>query len=327
VPLSLSGTGLIAAYLIIFSLTWLAWIGRDRRHDLLLRLSQNMTARLAIAGSAVVAILAISWTANQPDGRLHISFFDVGQGDATFIQTPSGRQILIDGGAYPTLLHDHLGREIPFWDRDIDLVIATHSDTDHIAGLPGVFDRYQVTQLITNGQESEEASFKALDAAAAEQNTSIHKTIAGEVISIGDGVRLEILSPSAQQLLASGSQHDNDSSVCLRLVYKDFSLLLTGDVSQKVEGELVQSGRPLSALLYKAGHHGSKSSNSRNFLEAVRPEYVVISSGEENRYGHPHEEVLRRVSDVGAAVLRTDELGTIEVVTDGQAMWWEANDE
>ena len=101
-------------------------------------------------------------------------------------------------------------------------------------------------------------------------------------------------------------------------------MLLTGDASQNVESELVQSGRSLSALLYKAGHHGSKSSNSRNFLETVQPEYVVISSGEENRYGHPSPEVLERVAEVGAAVLRTDELGTIEVVTDGQAMWWES---
>jgi competence protein ComEC len=108
------------------------------------------------------------------------------------------------------------------------------------------------------------------------------------------------------------------------LVYGNFSLLLTGDAGQAAEREMLASGRPLSAVVYKAGHHGARSSSGESFLRAIRPQYVIVSAGEGNNYGHPHEEMLDRAAEVGAAVLRTDELGTIEVITDGDVMWWEA---
>jgi competence protein ComEC len=109
-------------------------------------------------------------------------------------------------------------------------------------------------------------------------------------------------------------------------VYGDFSLLLTGDAGEEAERDMLRSGRNLRSLVYKAGHHGAKSSSTAPFLEAVRPTYIVVSAGEGNRYGHPSPELLRRAANVGAAVLRTDELGSIEVITDGQAMWWESRD-
>jgi competence protein ComEC len=111
----------------------------------------------------------------------------------------------------------------------------------------------------------------------------------------------------------------------LRLVYGDFSLLLTGDAGMAAEEQMLRNRSDLSAVVYKAGHHGAKTSSSSDFLEAVRPGYVVISAGEGNHYGHPDPEVLERVADMGAAVLRTDELGTVELITDGQAMWWESS--
>jgi competence protein ComEC len=277
-----------------------------------------------LAGIAIVAILVVAWGLSQPDGKLHVSFLDVGQGDATFIQTPSGRQILIDGGALPSVINDHLGRQIPFWDRDIDIVVATHPDADHVAALPGVFDRYRVGRLITNGQDAEEQSYQALLAAAAENETPVHPVAAGEVIVIDDGVRLEILNPSSPQPLAPNPQSDNDNSVAIRLLYGDFSLLLTGDAGTPAERQMLSGGQRLAALVYQAGHHGARGSSSPAFLEAIRPQYVVVSAGEGNRFGHPHEEVLQRAADVGAAVLRTDELGTIEVISDGQTIWWEA---
>jgi len=159
----------------------------------------------------------------------------------------------------------------------------------------------------------------------ADENTvPIHRAKAGEIIELGDGVRLEILNPSNPQPLAPSPGHDNDLSVALRLVYGDFSLLLTGDAGAAAEREMLASGRPLSAVVYKAGHHGAKSSSSELFLNAVNPQYVIVSAGEGNNYGHPHPEVLARAAAVGAQVLRTDELGTIEVSTDGEMMWWEA---
>jgi competence protein ComEC len=323
VPISISPLAIVALFAAILGLTWFARQTPDRRNELLERLSYNLPRRAILAALSIVAILAVVWALSQPDGELHVSFLDVGQGDATFIQTPSGRQILIDGGAFPSVLNDHLGREIPFWDREIDIVVATHPDADHVLGLPGVFDRYRVGRLITNGQEAEEESYQALLAAASENEVPIHPAVAGEIISIGDGVQLEILH-SSDQPPSTSDRSDNDSSVATRLLYGDFSMLLTGDAAEAAEREMLSSGRPLASLVYKAGHHGARDSSSAAFLEAVRPQYVVISAGESNRFGHPHEEVLRRAADVGAAVLRTDELGTIEVFTDGRAMWWES---
>jgi competence protein ComEC len=314
----------VALYALIFGLTWFIRQSPERRSGLIAQFGQKLPQRVAFTGLAIVALLAVAWVLSQPDGKLHISFLDVGQGDATLIQTPSGRYILIDGGLYPSVLNDHLGREIPFWDRDVDLVIATHPDEDHVAGLPGVLERYDVGLLITNGQAAQEESYQALLDVATENAVPIHQATAGEIIDIGDGVRLEILNPSSPQALTPSPGHDNDLSVALRLVYGDFSLLLTGDAGAAAEREMLASGRPLSAVVYKAGHHGARSSSSASFLRAVLPRYVVVSAGEGNNYGHPHEEMLDRAAEVGAAVLRTDELGTIEVITDGDVMWWEA---
>ncbi len=324
VPVTISPAGVLLFYAAIMGLTWFALSPAEKRAVRMDQYGKKAPQRAAFAGLAIAAILVVTWLFSQPDGDLHVYFLDVGQGDAIFIQTPSGRQILIDGGAYPTVLNDHLGRIIPFWDRDIDLIIATHPDADHIAALPGLFDHYQVGRLITNGQTVDEQSALALLTAAAENETAVHQVTAGEVIAIEDGLRVEILNPAAG-FQAQIKDHDNDRSVALRLTYSDFSLLLTGDAGDMAEKKMMVDGHPLSAVVYKAGHHGAKSSSSTEFLEAVRPQFVVISVGEENQYGHPHEEVLQRVHDVGAAVLRTDELGTIELISDGQEMWWEAS--
>ena len=324
VPATLSLTGLLAIYTLIFALTWLGWKGREGRAEVLGSIRKDSVRRASLTLSAIVAAVVVAWASSQPDGKLHISFLDVGQGDATLIQTPSGRHLLIDGGLYPSVLNDHIGREVPFWERDIDLIVATHPDEDHVAGLPGVLERYDVGLLFTNGQPAQEESYQALIDSAAESAVPIHETRAGEVIDLGDGVRLEILNPTDPQSPIPDPQNDNDLSIALRLVYRDFTLILTGDASSDVEMDLVASGRPLSSVVYKAGHHGANSSSCDPFLRAVDPEYVVISAGEGNRYGHPHPETLERVAEAGATVLQTNELGTIALTTDGKGLWWEA---
>jgi competence protein ComEC len=119
-------------------------------------------------------------------------------------------------------------------------------------------------------------------------------------------------------------ENRNENSVSIRLVYGHFSLLLTGDAEQEAERAMLARGRPLAALVFKAGHHGSNSSSTGPFLQAVRPQIIIVSAGKDNDFGHPHPEMLQRAQDIGAAILRTDELGTIEVITDGRAMWWQA---
>ncbi|HEX6385369.1 MAG TPA: DNA internalization-related competence protein ComEC/Rec2 [Anaerolineae bacterium] len=321
VPVRVSPASVVAIYAIIAAVTWLAKQESDRRSRLLLQLRQNLSQRLAFGGALLLALLAISWAATQPDGYLHVVFFDVGQGDAIFIQTPSGRQILIDGGLYPTVLHGQLGRQMPFWDREIDILVATHPDADHVTGLVGVFDRYRVGRLITDGEGAGESSnYDALLLAAENNHTPLHSALAGQLITIGDGVRLEILHPGAS--LDRGNRNEN--SVSMRLLYGHFAVLLTGDAEEKGERAMLASGRPLHALVFKAGHHGSDSSSAMPFLQAIRPQIIVVSASEDNRYGHPHLAMLQRATEVGAAVLRTDELGTIEVISDGRTMWWQA---
>jgi beta-lactamase superfamily II metal-dependent hydrolase len=210
---------------------------------------------------------------------------------------------------------------MPFWDRDLDILVATHPDADHVAGLVDVFDRYTIDQLITDGGElGISSTYDALLLAAEASDTVIHAAQAGEVIEIGDGVRLEVVHPSAY----FDTEDRNDNSVSFRLLYEDFSLLLTGDAEEPAEQAMLAQGYPLHSLVFKAGHHGSRTSSSLPFLEAVKPQIIIVSAGVDNRFGHPHPEVLERAQAIGATVLRTDELGTIEVMTDGQTMGWQA---
>jgi competence protein ComEC len=270
-----------------------------------------------VASAVVLAlILFLTWLSGRPDGRLHVTFLDVGQGDAILIQSPSGKQLLVDGGRYPSVVLDQLGQQMPFWDRSLDLVVATHPDDDHTAGLVSVMERYDVAGLITNGApvDSNPAFAALLDSGAA-----VHVAAAGETIDLGDGVRLNVLN--------AGGGGDNDASIVTRLTYGQFSLLLTGDVEAAAEEALLSGGQPLTAVVLKAGHHGANTSSSEAFLRAVAPQVIVISVGADNNYGHPAPAMLARAAAAGATVLRTDEVGTIELISDGRQMWWSAEHE
>lgn len=321
VEVELSGTAVALLIALILAATWLAQRPVDDRPRWFRLPAQSLPQRVVLAAVAVAALLTGGWSLTQPDGRLHVVFFDVGQGDATFIQTPAGRQILIDGGNYPSRLRAHLGRHVPFWDRDLDLVVATHADADHVRGLADVFARYRVGRLITNGDELGVApAFDAVLRAALDAETPVHQARVGEVIHLDSGVRLEVLHPGEWR----SADNRNDNSVAMRLVYDEFTLLLTGDAEEAGEAVLLAGERPLQAIVFKAGHHGARGSSSLALLQAVQPQVVVVSSGADNRFGHPHAEVLQRAADVGATVLRTDQLGNIEVISNGQEMWWRA---
>ena len=311
-PLRLSWGGLLAVYAVIGGLTALAARERPRRAAAeRLRAHPGLSGLLVSAG--VVVALAVVWLMQRPDGRLHVAFLDVGQGDAILIQSPAGPQVLIDGGRYPSVVLDELAEQLPFWDHSLDLVIATHPDDDHVAGLPDVVVRYDVAQLITNGAPADDApAYAALLAGGA----AVHVAQAGETIDLGDGARLDILS-------AGGAAGGNDASIVARLTYGRFSLLLTGDAEAATETALLTGGRPLTSLVLKAGHHGANTSSGEAFLRAVAPQAIVISVGADNRYGHPAPAMLARAAAVGATVLRTDEVGTIEVSSDGARVWWE----
>ena len=201
------------------------------------------------------------------------------------------------------------------------MLVATHPDADHVSGLVGVFDRYHVDYLITDGEGlGESPIYDEVLLAADREGTAVHPAKVGEIIHLDDGIHLEVLHPGDH--LSTESRNEN--SVSMRLVYDNFTFLVTGDAEEKAEQDMLTTGLPLASIVFKAGHHGSRSSSTAPFLEAVRPQIIVVSSGADNRFGHPHPDMLARAQAIGAVVLRTDQLGTIEVITDGQTMWWQA---
>ncbi len=267
----------------------------------------------------VLAFLAIvAWLALRqlPDDRLHVYFLDVGQGDAILVQTPDGRQILIDGGPNPTALLSELSAVMPFWDRSLDLVVLTHPDGDHLTGLLAVLDRYQVARVLDTAQ----ADAAPLAAAWRERLAKGHipRTIAqrGMRIPLGD-VMLTVLHPSSKPLTGTASD-DNNNSIVLRVDYGPTSLLLTGDAESEAEADMLKAQLPLQADVLKIAHHGSNGSTSTPFLTAVAPREAVIQVGAENTFGHPAREVLKRLMDARAEILRTDTNGRIEAVSDGR---------
>ncbi len=255
-----------------------------------------------IAALFAIAIFIFFFQTQQSgDEFLEVHFLSVGQGDAIFIEAPNGAQALIDGGQDGAVLRE-LSKVMPFWDRSIDLVVATHPDKDHIGGFPEIFQRYKIGKVLDTGVESETGIYDVYKKERDEEGAEIIKAKAGQVISLGE-VHLEVLFPGEE---TENIKDKNDTSIVLRVVYGESEVLLTGDASKKIERFLVSKyGDSLQSDILKLGHHGSKTSTDESFLRAVSPEVVVVSAGEGNRYGHPHEEVLDRVSSFGAMILNT----------------------
>ena len=275
------------------------------------------------SGWRVVGILALAavvvWLALRglPDGRLHVYFLDVGQGDAILVQAPDGRQILVDGGPSPTALLNELGDVLPFWDRSLDLVVLTHPDGDHITGLIPLLDRYRVGQVLDVAQS--DAAPEAAPWLERLVALGVPRSLAqrGMRVPVGD-LQVTVLHPGPAQLTGTASD-DNNNAIVLRLDYGEISLLLTGDAEHEAETDMIAADLPLRADVLKIGHHGSNGASSPEFIAAVSPRLAVIPVGAENKFGHPHPAVLERLR--GVEVLRTDQNGRIEIVSDGERMW------
>ena len=256
-------------------------------------------------------VWAITFTA--PAVVLTVAFLNVGQGDAIFIEAPNGNQVLIDGGAGRKILSE-LGKVMPFYDRSIDLIIATHPDSDHIGGLLPVFDNYQVAGLMRPEMGCQNAVCEVLEAKVAAEPAKEILASQGEKIILGDGVELKILSPSGPM----PGKDTNIASVVAKLTYGRTSFIFTGDAPRAIENYLVaKEGKNLDVDILKVGHHGSDTSSAPEFLAATSPEVAVISVGKDNRYGHPKASVLDLLTKSGAKIFRTDEAGTIVFKTDG----------
>ena len=242
-----------------------------------------------------------------------VNFYDIGQGDGIMIEAGNNIQIIIDGGATDKIV-EKIGRDLPFYDRRIELVIMTHPDKDHLGGLVDVLRYYQVEQVLITGVKCETAICREWDKIIKEKNVPVKIAQAGQIINLGGGNYLGVLSPR-KNLSGREFKDDNDTSVVAKLISGGRSVLFTGDIGFKIEKELMEGNANLNSDILKVSHHGSKYATSSKFLEAVSPETAVICVGK-NSYGHPAEELLSRISDYGAAVKRTDLDGDVGIYFD-----------
>jgi len=269
-----------------------------------------------------------------PDSRLRVVFCDVGQGDAVLV-TWKNYQMLVDGGPDNSVL-SCLGKNMAFWDREIELVMLTHPQADHMTGLIEVLERYEVGQLVAANVMNETPEYWQLRKVVLEKGVKVRELVEGDELRVGP-VELAVLWPrerggeplawkkaGERQVLGAGTYKGdvNEMSLVLKGSFGQFDFLLTGDVGEKEELELVNQRRLSEVELLKVAHHGSRYSSSQVFLRQVSPEVAVVSVGGRNRFGHPTEAVLDRLVEVGAKVVRTDEKGMVRIVSDGES-WWQ----
>lgn len=274
----------------------------------------------------LIGINFFIWYAIFSENRkdLTVAFLDVGQGDAIFIESVDGKQVLIDGGSNAQVLRQ-LGQVMPFYDRSIDMVVLTHPDQDHIGGLPAVLETYKVDYVLESGVSSDSEVYKEFENIIEEKQ--IRKILARQGMNIPlcnlTGALLrEDCDSYLEVLFPIGDVSDfetNTSSVILKLTNGENSFLFTGDSPQSIEKYLAGSlGDYLDVDVLKLGHHGSKTSSSDIFLGFTSPEYSVASVGLNNSYNHPNQEVIDLLNKFEIPLLRTDELGNIIFESDGQ---------
>ncbi len=244
---------------------------------------------------------------------LKVAFLDVGQGDAIFIEAPNGNQVLIDGGPNKAVLRE-ISKQMPFYDRSIDGVILTHPHLDHYAGLNEVMKKYKVNLGMDSGTKNKSAGFAEFENLIKNKNIKQIYAKRGMKINLDKDLHLDILLP----VVNNENLSEHDGMLVSRLVYKNNSFLLAGDMEDNLENFLLVLEDNLKSDVLKIGHHGSKTSTSENFLGWVNPDLAVISAGKNNKYGHPHQEVTERLARFEIPTLRTDEKGTVVIKSDGE---------
>lgn len=249
-------------------------------------------------------------SASNPD-PMEVHFIDVGQGDATFI-TCGGHTMLIDAGddTKGTAIQNYLKKQKI---SKLDYLILTHPDADHIGGAPVIITKFNIDKVFVSNYEKDNQTYRKLIQSLDEKQIKALTPKVNSVYSLGT---------ASITILAPGKEYDNpnDASIALLLKNGSRSFLFTGDAGEEAEQDMLETGITISADVYKVGHHGSKYSTSKDFLEAVNPFYAVISCGTDNSYGHPHAQTLNTLRTNGVMVYRTDEEGTIIASTDGKSI-------
>lgn len=307
---------------------WRSWISRQNQ-----RWRGINRLRASVWGLALIAIFWTGSLALRRNVGLNVALLDVGQGESIFIQTPSGRAILIDGGTINGTEHGKVGDSVivPYLQahgvKRLDAILLTHADSDHCNALDEVMDEVPVG-LFLDGSGTREPSGEIKEADLAEtdywalrQDVTTHHVPrklahAGQMLQLGDGVKLQILAPMRPALAG-----DNNHSMVAKLIYGKTSILLTGDMEAEEEMQLVHRGVNLQCTILKVAHHGSATSSTAPFLQAAHPAAAIISCGRYNPFGHPATSTLERLKEFHIPWFRTDLQGTIQIHSDGEKCW------
>jgi len=242
-----------------------------------------------------------------PDGKLHAYFFDAGQGDSALVVTPSGKQILIDGGNDMSVL-EHLGKYMPFFDRSIDLIVLSHPNKDHLVSLTEVLRRYEVKGILASSAEADLGRYLSFLNEIKTQSIPFLLPDPDKHIYFSDETVLDVIYPP--EML--GITDMNNRSLVFKISSRGKSMLFTGDIETKAENYILNSGADISADILKVAHHGSKTSSSENFLDAVSPSLAVITAEINNSYGFPNTEVIERLDRLEIPIKQTGG-GNVEV--------------
>lgn len=274
-------------------------------------MQKKISIIIGVLLAATVSLLGFMRLSPTTSDGVQISFLDVGQGDATFITWGDGVQMLVDCGEDARVL-EALGRNMAFFDKHIDYLVVTHPDRDHYGGCIDVLRRFTVANVVYTGMQKEDKAWNIFLAMVEQEGARIHIItkkqdwqIASSTLSFlypDHDVRLDAHVPGYPK-----KESDNNTSIVMKLVYGESSLLLPGDAEQELEEYLVkQHGDEIDVDVLKASHHGSGGSSIKPFLEAASPQHTVISAGRNNRYGHPSRRVLKRLERIGSTIWRTD---------------------
>ncbi|OGY25902.1 MAG: hypothetical protein A2Z24_02365 [Candidatus Woykebacteria bacterium RBG_16_44_10] len=274
---------------------------------------RNNKFRLIFNSLIVSNILIWSFFFTLPDAKLHLKIYDVGQGDAIFLRTAGDFRILVDGGPSNKVL-EYLGTDLPFYSKSIDLVILTHPQADHLTGLVEAVKRYNIKSLWVSDAKNETRIFSKWQAVLQESEIDPVVVNQGDKLILPDGTEIRVLSPRKEGM----NQDVNSASVVVLVSYGNFDALLTGDADQHSQPYTGNEGH---VEVFKVPHHGAKESIDQNFVATLSPEVSVISVGANNKYGHPSQNVISFLENLGSKVYRTDKNGTTEIVSDGKS-WY-----
>ena len=250
--------------------------------------------------------------------EMYIYFVDIGQGDCTLVVTPGKHTVLIDGGGDENY---DIGRNVlvPYLlfkkiDK-IDYIIVSHFDTDHVGGLLTVMEELKVENVVISRQGEDSENYRKFREIVEKKKIKVQIVEQGDRLKIENDAYLDILWPNNENLISDNALNNN--SIVCKLSYKDFSMLFTGDIEEKAEKQILNEYKNnleiLKSTIIKVAHHGSKTSSTKEFIEAVKPEIALIGVGENNTFGHPNINVLKRLTKCGAKIYRTDKMGEITI--------------